>query len=65
MDLPVESRRWKKKVDYKIQHEGKALPTEIYRKRALKKEKISVLPETYSIDRIICKKTKAEVSFLM
>ena len=60
--MAQSSFRPKKSLDYRQLHEGDALPKEILKKVDRKNAKI--LPETYTVERLICQKSSAEVIYL-
>ena len=56
----LSAKRSRVKVNYKTLHEGTSLPKEILKKACV--TNVSVLPGSYSVERIISKKETSEVS---
>ena len=55
-----KSLRVRKEIDYKLLNEGEILSKDVYSK--IRPSDVSVLPDSYSVERIIRQKTTDEVS---
>jgi len=55
------SRRSKERINYKELHEGNNLPKDLFKKRTVQKVSVNVLPDTYSVERLISRRTSNEV----